>query len=250
MSQNSRLARVGALLLVPGLVACGGSEAARVDLPMSTAAGAIPAATTDLGYAVTLEQLRIAVSDIELTVEGEMPTAAPVIAPHPGHSAGGEVTGELPGDHILTWDGAAHALGTATLLVGDYRGANVAFRAATASDGLADGDPLIGHTFHLIGAAARDGVTTRFDAVLDIDPGTWLIGAVFEDVVTESSTETLAVRFLPTDPLEGDTPFDGVAFAELTPSADGAALIRPGDVAHNVLRRQIQVHDHYAIEAP
>src|SRR5688572_8661459 len=216
----SQIFRLGTLLIVPGMIACGGTEAARVELPMTTAAGAMPAATTDLGYAVTVERMRIAVADIELTVEGEMHTAAPVVAPHPGHSAGGEVTGELPGEHILTFDGAVHAIGTATLLVGDYHGANFAFRAADAGDGLAADDPLLGHTFHMVGTASKDGVTTRFDAVLDIDPGTSLVGAVFEDVVAESSRGTLAVRFVPTDPTEGDTPFDGVAFSDLARSVD------------------------------
>jgi hypothetical protein len=66
--------------------------------------------------------------------------------------------------------------------------------------------------------------------------------------VTESSTETLALRFLPADPFLDQTVFDGVDFATLA-LTEGTAVVRPGVSAHNVLRRQIQIHDHYAIEA-
>ena len=65
---------------------------------------------------------------------------------------------------------------------------------------------------------------------------------------------TLALQFLPTDPIELDTIFDGLDVFELPREDDGAGgeLVRiaPGDDAHLRLRRQIQVHDYYAVVIP
>jgi hypothetical protein len=237
------------------LVGCGGSEeAATVELPVSTYAAGIPAATTDLGYQIQLAEIRIAVSTVQFTIEGEMHSdvahgTAALVKPHPGHNAGGEVTGELPGEFVLTWNGQAQpALGNATLIVGDYRGANFAFRAAGAGDQLAVGDRLLGHAFHVWGTVTKDGTTKPLVAVLDIEPDASVVGAVFEHVVRESSGETLAIQFLPTDPYENDTPFDGVDYFTL-PETAGSIEILPGSTAHNIIRRAIQTHDHYAVVA-
>ncbi|HVK85684.1 MAG TPA: hypothetical protein VM513_16305 [Kofleriaceae bacterium] len=253
--------RTACMFLV--LVGCGTSrEAATVELPVTTAASALPPVATDLGYEVTVTDLRIAISALQFTIEGEMHagTAANDIAqrsgatsiialPHPGHSAGGEVTGELPGDFILRWNGRPQpALGTATLVAGDYHGANFALRAATGADGLDAADPLLGHTFHLEGTVGKDGTTRPFVAVLDVEPDTTVIGAVFEDEITETSTETLAVEFLAADPFEGDTPFDTIDFFTL-PETAGRIEILPGSTTHNILRRAIQTHDQYAVVA-
>jgi hypothetical protein len=163
------------------LAACGGGdEAVRVELPVVTPGGALPAATSDLGYAVTIDRLRIAVSNLELTVAGEMHQAGLKAAPprpHPGHNAGGEVTGELPGSFILTWDGNQHPVGVATLLVGDYNGANLGFRAADAADGLAGDDPVLRGTLRCRPrcrgrhVAGRRLLRSRRDRELDRDPG-------------------------------------------------------------------------------
>jgi hypothetical protein len=242
---------LAALATLVASTACGGGgEAVRVELPVVTAGGPLPATSTDLGYSLAIDRMRIAVADLELTVAGEMHGASrKALRPHPGHSAGGEVTGELAGDFVLTWDGASHPVGTATLLVGDYNGANLGFRAADAGDGLAADDPLLGHTFHLTGSASKGDATVAFDAVLDIEAGTSLVGATFDLDVTGTSTETLALVFLPTDPVLGHSAFDGIELTSLA-LTDGVALIRPGTADHNVLRRQIQIHDHYAVVAP
>jgi hypothetical protein len=73
-----------------------------------------------------------------------------------------------------------------------------------------------------------------------------VIGARFEDAITAQSTETLAIHFYPTDPYEDDTAFDTIDFFAL-PAIEGAIQIRPGDAAHNVIRRAIQTHDHYGV---
>lgn len=237
------------LWIAIALVGCGGSEEpATVELPVATTTAAIPAATTDLGYAVTVTELRIAISDVQFTIEGEMHTdarsrvAGLIALPHPGHSAGGEVTGELPGDFVLRWNGQPQPmLGVGTLIVGDYFGANFAFRAATTTD-VSAADPLLGHTFHIVGTVAKDGTTKPFSAVLDVEPDTAVIGAVFEDSISEQSTETLAIEFLP------GTSFDGIDFFTLSETA-GTIEILPGSTTHNILRRAIQTHDQYAVIA-
>jgi hypothetical protein len=232
-------------------IGCGTTEeAASVQLPVTTAGAPMPPVTTDLGYRVQIERMRVAVASIQFTIEGEAHAAAPPPGAvlHPGHSAGGEVTGELPGDFILTWNGQVQpALGDGTLLVGDYQGANFVFRPADTRDGLAAGDPLDGHAIHITGTIERDAMSVPFDAVLDVEPGARVVGAVFEDTVTEASTETLAIAFLPTDPNEGDTAFDGVDFFTLPVTPAGTLEIRPGDPAGNILRRTLQTHDHYSV---
>ena len=239
-------------------IGCGTTEeAAMVQLPVTTAGAPVQPATTDLGYRVQIDRMRIAVNAIQFTIEGEAHAAsakateaAVIAAPHPGHAAGGEVTGELPGDFILTWTGQAQpqpVLGEATLLAGDYFGANFAFRAAGSGDGLPAGDPLAGHAFHITGTVAKEGTSRPFDAVLDVEPDTRVFGAVFERTITEASAETLAIAFFATDPNEQDTAFDGVDFFTLPMTPAGTLEIRPGSTAHNIIRRAIQTHDHYGV---
>ncbi len=234
-------------------IGCGTTEeAATVQMPVATAGAPLPAATTDLGYQVQIERMRVAVTGIQFTIEGEAHASAapPGTVLHPGHSAGGEVTGELPGDYILQWNGQPQPpLGDGTLLAGDYFGANFVFRGADARDALPAGDPLDGHAFHITGTVGKEGTTRPFDAVLDVEPGARVVGAVFEARITEASTETLAISFFATDPNEQDTAFDAVDFFTLPATPAGTIEIRPGSAAHNVIRRAIQTHDHYGVLA-
>jgi hypothetical protein len=244
------------LILTLAIAGCGTTEeAALVELPVTTAAAPLAAAETDLGYTVQVTSLRVAVTQIQFTIEGEMHADVGPLPPntiaHPGHSAGGEVTGELPGDFILTWNGQPRAaLGTGTLIAGDYQGANFMFRVADQRDALPSADPLVGHTFHLTGTITKDATTRDFDAVLDLEPGALVIGAVFEATIDETTTAPLELAFYATDSSEGDTAFDGIDFFALPTTATGAIEIRPGGDAHNILRRTIQTHDHYGVIAP
>ncbi len=225
------------------------TDAVRVMLPVGTTAAAPAAATTDLGYDVTVTSIAIGVTGIQFTIEGEMHedvTAPPGTVLHPGHSAGGEVTGELQGNHVLRWTGGAQpAIGTGTLIVGSYQGANFTFRPTDSNDDLPANDPLFGHALHVTGTATKDGMTRPFDAVLDVERDTTVIGAPFVADISETSTPTLAFTFNPVDPEENDTAFDGIDFFTL--AATGPIEIRPGSAAHNILRRVITTHDHYAV---
>jgi hypothetical protein len=241
--------KLATLLVLVGCTAT--EEAATVSLPVATSAAAMESAATDLGYQVQVSQIRIAVSTMQFTVDGEThaeDSAYSVTAlPHPGHSAGGEVTGELPGNFVLVWNGQMMpALGDATLLAGNYHGANFQFRAADAADQLPADDGLLGHAFHIIGTATKDGTTKPFEARLDVEPDTAIVGAVFDAVITESSTDTLALAFHPTDPYGIGTVFDAIDFF-LLPESAGTLSITPGSTAHNILRRTLQTHDHYTV---
>ena len=231
----------------------GSSEAPVVELPMSVSAAGIAAVDTDLGYTVTVSAMRTALRDIELTVLGETHESPSLLGEaawaHPGHSAGGDVTGELAGDLIVDWLADGAALGTASLIVGDYEGANFTFRrASAAADALADDDPLVGHTMTITGSASG-AVTVEFTAVIDIDEDTPMIGAPFAQLVTETAPARLAFGLLTIDPVEADTIFDGVDFAVADDDDDGVVAIVPGQDIHNILKRNVQVHDHYVVAA-
>jgi len=251
MHQRSVLSSI---FIVTSVACMPSQEAARVQLEVQLDASGITASTNDAGWTVELTTVRLAVSDIQFTILGEMHGASASLGgwfysrawAHPGHYAGGDVTGELPGAFILDWTAAdGSTLGTAELLTGDYNGMNFTFRAAVAADGLAATDPLLGHAGHFAGTARKGEQTLTFTAVFDIPAGTQLVGAPFEDSVEASSVAPIELQFLPTDPVEGASLFAGVDFAALDPDGDGVVSIGPGDEAHNIVRRALQTHVHY-----
>lgn len=244
------------LMMLLGSFACTPSqEAVRVPLDVELDASGITPSTNDSGWTVELTTARIAVTDLQFTILGEMHAASASLGAwlisrawaHPGHDAGGAVTGELAGDFILDWK--AHdgmKLGTADMLTGDYNGMNFTFRAAVAADGLAAADPLLGHAAHFVGVARKDTRAVAFTAVLDIAARTQVVGAPFEDTVDATSVDPIELQFLPTEPVEGKSLFDGLDFAALDGDADGSVSIEPGDESHNILRRTLQSHVHYS----
>lgn len=213
-------------------------------------------ATTDLGYEVEVESVTVALRDVVFTVAGEVHAenrrwpslfVSPAYA-HPGHYQGGDVTGELPGTHLVQWDAeGGQALGQATLIEGTYDAGNFTFERGAA------GSPIAGHSARLTGTATRDGVTTPFAVTIDSPEDRTLVGAPFEASVGEDAG-TIRFHFSATDPLEGDSLFDGVDFAAI--AQDGAATIGPDDGAtedaYNAIRREFQTHDHFrfTLEAP
>ncbi|HEY0136005.1 MAG TPA: hypothetical protein VGB85_18090 [Nannocystis sp.] len=240
------------------MMACTPSqEATRVPLGVVLDGSGITETTNDAGWTVTLTTARVAASNLQFSIQGEMHAATASLGgwivarawAHPGHYAGGDVTGELIGDFVLDWLGSdGMTLGTADMLAGDYNGMNFTFRAATVADGLAADDPLLGHTAQLAGVARKGDVEVAFTAIVDVDANTQLVGAPFEDTIDAGATAPIEVRFLPTDPVAGTSLFDGLDFAALDAldkSTDGVAAVSPGDVAHNILRRTLQSHVHY-----
>ena len=176
---------------------------------------------------------------------------APRALAHPGHYAGGDVTGELKGDFVLDMFAEDHRrLGEAVLLEGDYHGVNFYFRTASASDGLEDGDPLLGHMAYLAGTATQEDQSISFTATLDeLAENTQMVGGPFELAVTEDTEATLALQVYTVDPFENDTLFDGLDFGALDEDGDGVVDIVPGSEAHNILTKTLERHDHYGVSA-
>jgi hypothetical protein len=210
---------------------------------------------------IELTEARIAIDTIEFTTEGEMHARAgilpalhdlvvPTAYAHPGHSAGGEVIGELAGRFVLDCLATEQTLGLATMLTSEYTGANFTFAVADASDGLDAADPLIGHTFVLAGTATRGDVEVEFVAYVDQDEDREIIGLPLSFSPNEDSTERLGIQFDPVDPVEGDTIFDGIDFVGLDEDEDGFVELSADDhpEAWALLRRALQEHDHYAVE--
>ncbi|MGH1342537.1 MAG: hypothetical protein ACRBN8_13335 [Nannocystales bacterium] len=235
------------------------SLAPRVDLDVVVQATEHAFSTEDTQ--IELTEARLALQTVEFTTEGEMhartgllPTLHDLVVPtaiaHPGHSAGGEVVGELVGRHVVDFLDAGSSIGTATLLDAHYSGANFTFITAEASDGLAADDPLLGHTFLLAGTARREGDEVQFVAYVDQDEDRSIIGLPLSFTATESSIEQLALRFDAVDPVEGDTIFADIDIVSLDEDGDGFVEIsaEENSEAWANLRRNLQVHDHYAVE--
>jgi hypothetical protein len=235
---------------------CASEEAVRVTVPVEVDGGGLAPTQTDLGYTVRITRLRLALRDLQFTIKGEMHASlgrrlgdllVPPVHAHPGHYAGGEVTGELRGAFLLDLPARDRAgLGSATMIAGLYQGLNLRFRAASAADGLPAGDPLLGHTAHVEGVAEKGGKAVPFEAILDVDEGAQLVGAPCDVHIGESPT-TLALQVVTTDPFKGQSLFSGVDFDALRPGEGGAVKMGPGQPEHNVMRRSLQQHDFYLI---
>ncbi len=238
------------LVALTALVACGehSHEQIPVDVPVfASGAGLRATAPSDLGWTVTVTRARVHVRDLELTILGETHTAsllrglgAFVIGTahaHPGHYAGGEVTGELPGDLVfdIAPDATPAPLGTASALPGVYRGANLSF-----------GRGIDGHTAVLEGVATRDGVTVTFTANVDAATGAQVVGLPFDAEIGAAGGTGAALNLLVTDPQLGGNLFDAQDFAVLDAAdgaTDGLAVLEPGSPGGNRLARQFVRHD-------
>jgi len=250
-------------------VGCDSAQAPRVPLEVVVDAGGITAFENAEGYAITLTRFRVAFDDVEFTTGGEMHGSllrrfgsgvgellVPTAFAHPGHYAGGEITGEMTGRFVVDWleDGAV--LGEALLLGTTYTGANFVFTRATADDGVAADDPIIGHTMEIAGVATRGGESWTFHGFVDQEEGKRVIGLpISEEISTEqtefrvdsSSDVTLGLQVLMVDPFEPETAFDGIDFAAADGDGDGDVELVAGETPNNLLTRQLQVHDHYRV---
>jgi len=241
-----------------------GSEAARVSLPVTTVplTAAEATVTNDLEYRIEVTGVRAAIKDVLFTVEGEEHLSfwdrlgGLVVGrahAHPGHAGGGEVTGEVLGNFVVDWSpGAASAeLGTATLIAGDYNGADFTYRAADASDGLAAGDALLGRAAVIEGTATPTeggGSAVAFTLALDPTDSPNVIGAVFDATVTGTTSGSIGLRVVLAEPILGVTLFDGIDFGALDEDADGQLAVESPQAAHNKLMRALHSHDFYQLE--
>ena len=150
-------------------------------------------------------------------------------------AAGGEVIGELVGpfDARVTAEGPADVpLGEATLLPGQFRGANLSF--ARGADG---------HTAHLKGSATKAGQTIAFDATLDIAADAQTVGMPFDATLEADSGGHARLNLLVTDPYLGHNLFDGQDFAALDADGDEQVTLAPEAPEGIRLARQFVRHD-------
>jgi hypothetical protein len=258
------------------LLACPASEAPRVELPVVVDGSGLAPSTSSLGWAIELDEARVAISGIRFTTAGEVhdelrPSASvdwllglliPTANAHPGHAQGGEIIGELPGNYVLDFiDGDGEALGLARLIVGSYTAADFGLARASAAE-LGEGDPLLGHTAILRGVATSPidpEYSVSFSIVIDSPLDRELVGAPFIYEVREDRETILDFRLLGVDPVEGDQLFDGIDFALLDQQdgADGVVTLVDPDTnpgldpaladAYNQIRREFQTHDLFEI---
>jgi hypothetical protein len=252
--------------LLLAVVSCADAEEpARVQLPVIVNGGGVTPVQTDLGYEVTLTEVRMAIDNLEFMVGGETHAASlwqrcsswllPAAHAHPGHYEGGDVTGELRGHFIVDLLGGGGPMGMATLIVGSYTSSNFTFGIATPSDGSSAEDALVGHTALFVGRASKAGIFTDFTFAVDSFPDRQLVGARFEAEVAASSAFAVRFELMTRDPLEDDTLFDGIPFSELPLDASGNVAISAASTdtasidAYDTLRRTFQTHDHFRLVA-
>lgn len=211
------------------------------------------------GWAIELTDFRLAVRDFEFTVEGEahsslldraLCTALICSAhAHPGHLAGGDVTGELKGYFVIdALQADAQTLGNAKLLEGHYHGMNFTFGKATLEYGIEQSSSLFNHTAIIAGTAKRDENAVQFTAVVDVDDNIQMVGAPLDITVTSASSETLALEILPENGAVQMNMFDGIDFGTLATFDSGTVSILPGDAAHNILMKALARHDYYNVK--
>lgn len=234
--------------------------APRVALDVTVDGEGVTTHTNDLGYIVDLSRCRVAIDTVEFTTDGEMHARAqrtvldslmdlaiPTAYAHPGHAAGGEVVGELPGRFVFDWREDGHVLGQATMFATQYSGANFTFARASKDEGIVPDDPILGHTFDIAGEATFEGQTVTFEVQLDQDEDRRVVGLPLDLYVDDDSDETLALTLHLQDPFEADTAFDGIDFLSLDEDGDGHVVIEQDTEAYNRLRRNLQAHDYYAV---
>lgn len=252
-----RLAVSLALLSLPGCD-LDSQLAPRVALEVVVDGQGVSVHTNDLGYIVELSRCRVAIDTIEFTTSGEKHASAgrsvlervydlavPTAFAHPGHYAGGEVVGELPGRFVFDWRDDGDVLGLATMLAADYSGANFTFARAQPQDGVAADDPIIGNTFDIAGTANYEGQTVTFEVQLAQDDGRRIVGLPLDLSVDAETERSIGLTLHLQDPFESDTAFDAIDFLALDADGDGHVQIVEGTEAYNRLRRNLQTHDHY-----
>ncbi len=257
MTPRNRIFTRIALMLICAAVlyGCSGSstEAERVELPVQSAELDSKTVTTASGWSVELQTFRTSISDITFTTDGEEHVESNALLEffisdaraHPGHEAGGEVIGALPGRHLVDWTASARDLGEAEFIAGEYTGANFRYTRAAAGDGLAEDDALLGHSVVVEAVARRDGNEVSFRAIIDQDEDRRVIGLPFTAELDVQSAGIVTLHAHPAAPQGGRTIFDGIDFESLVDEPE-PVVFEPGTEPYNRLRRALQVHDHFS----
>ena len=238
-------------------VGCGGEsvEAQPVAVPVWLAA-APGEVTTDLGYTVRLTVARQVLTNLVFTRGGEAHAGSfgwlvGRAHAHPGHAAGGEARGELPGRFVVDWLGGEGLLGTASVLPGRLDGLDfglgTAGRADVAAGKVAEGDGIVGHNLYLEAEVQRGDQRWTLAVAVPQDLDEQVTGVVCAATIGREPGLGLVLALRVADPFEDDTVFDGIDFA--VEDADGDGHIAPGadETLTNRIRRALATHDHYEV---
>lgn len=271
MPSNSILLRTiawGATFL-PALGCAQNEEASRVSVDVVSEAVEVLSAETDDGATVEITKAIFLITDLRFTGAGEAHASSlldmlygwvvPEARAHPGHTTGGTVTGELGGRFLVnpfthqTW-------GPAELLVSNYESCNFKWGRATENDlrrennGPAEAAPALdGYSVFLSGTIATRLGTKAFVARVNVE-GKEVQGVPFSTRINQASHGPIRFHFLPVDPIEGDTLFDGIAFDSLPLGDDGTVEISndaPSEStrkAHDLLESRFLTPDHFLFE--
>lgn len=231
---------------------CGGDSLDAEPLALPVIAHPVAATVTDLGYTVTPTAARQVLVDLEFTRGGEAHAGWPGFLSllvgrahaHPGHAAGGAVRGELPGRHVVDWM-AGGPLGEARVLPGPLDGVDLGLGTAGPEDGLSAGDGLIGANLLIEATVSRGAQVWSLAVAVPQDADRRIYGAPCPATAEDGATLPVALRL--TDPVEGDSAFDGVDFEALDPDGDGHIDAAPDSPLVNRLKRAFQTHDHYGL---
>ncbi|MBN2340717.1 MAG: hypothetical protein JXX29_03870 [Deltaproteobacteria bacterium] len=235
-----------------------GEEPQEVALPMTFDASGLVSTTNVAGWQVTVTAFDVCVQNVEFTQEGEEHTSllrsisnfvVPEVMAHPGHLAGGDVTGTLQGQWSVSFFGDSAPLGDAVLLEGEYNGFNMSFCVAGAEVGVAADAKVFGHHAFMAGIADNGTQQIQFELFVDVTDDPLMYGGVFEMDVTPDSERTLSLRPVMLDPYENDSFFEGVDFGALDEDNDGVVSIESGSAAHNILMKSLLNHDHWYVVA-
>lgn len=238
---------------------CGlASEPPEVAVPVHASASSLDSFTTDLGYEVEIDTLRVAAEGVYFTVGGDEHEAADERsaaraggdggdrdpAYHPGHAVGGEVMGELREPFVLD-AGAGGELGEAAMIAEDYDGADLVFRnGGPEVAGIEESGPLDGYGAEIEGRAEREGESWTFDARVDLSEAE-VAGIPVDVTVSEEEPSPIELELAPQR--EGATLLDGVALAGAEEGADGGVEIRPGSGYHDRLAGNLSRHELYFV---
>src|SRR5690554_1763706 len=245
---------LGAVLLT--LVGCAETKETRYMDAVPIATAPLASFTTALGYEVELKRVELALEAQYFTRFGEAHQAQgtlPVLDwafstawAHPGHSQGGEVTGEAAGPSTAVFlpassdDTSPAPFSHAQLAAGDYDAVDFVF-------GRLENSPE--HSMILEGVALKDDDTHPFLFHVTQDVGRQVIGIPFD--ATVNSERPLRLHFDGQSRFEVGgaypTVFDTLDFATdiQWKTQDGADVMvaEPGTL--NRLRGQLQKHDYY-----
>lgn len=227
-------------------------EATPVEVPVRLGSAPGPV-VTDLGYTVRLTAARQVITHPVFTRGGEAHAARPwwgwlvgTAHAHPGHSAGGEARGELPGRFVVDWLAVDTSLGSASILPGALDGADFGLGTAGADD-VAGDDPLAGYNLYLEAEVSRGDETWTLTMRVPQDADEGVTGAPCLAEITEGAAPTLRLTLRVLDPFEGDTVWDGIDFAAVDDDGDGYIEPGPEATTTNRVRRALQTHDHYEV---